>query len=149
MYSYNKNLSYYFNLLPPHEQLKEINEMITCFSTHTHSRHQSRMNFTKVMRLKSIKKDILSRMHVHEKIVIFCICVRYLSMGVFFLFIIRTNDHLFLLKCNILCHHILLRRYLCKYFIVFDHHSLLQRRLCEYFIFVKHLSILSLQIITN
>lgn len=66
MYSYNKNLSYYFNLLPPHEQFKEINELITCFFKHTYPRHESRMNFTKVMSLKSIRKDMLSRTHVHE-----------------------------------------------------------------------------------
>ena len=64
MQSYNKNISYYFNLLLPHEQLKEINELITHFSKHTHHRHDFRMNNFKIMSLKKIKKDI-SRMNVH------------------------------------------------------------------------------------
>ena len=62
MHTYNKNISYYFNLLSTHEQLKEINELITYFSKHTHSRHDFRGSYSKMMSLKNTKKDIMSRM---------------------------------------------------------------------------------------
>ena len=67
MHTYNKNISYHFDLLSPHEQLKEINELITYFSKHTHSRHDFRESYSKTMSLKNIKKDILSRMHAQCK----------------------------------------------------------------------------------
>ena len=63
MHTHNKKISYYFNLLSPHEQLKEINELITYFSKHTHRRHDFRGSYSKIMSLKNMKKDILSRMH--------------------------------------------------------------------------------------
>ena len=56
MHTYNKKISYYFNLLSPHEQLKEINELITYFSKHTHRRHDFRESYSKKMSLKNIKK---------------------------------------------------------------------------------------------
>ena len=63
MHTYNKNISYYFNYLSPHEQFKEINEWITYFSKHTHLRHDFRGSYSKIMSLKNVKKDILSRLH--------------------------------------------------------------------------------------
>ena len=63
MHTCNKNISYYLNSLSPHEQIKEINELITYFSKQTHRLHDFRINYSKKMSLKSIKKDILSRMH--------------------------------------------------------------------------------------
>ena len=67
MHTYNKNISYYFNLLSPYEQHKEINELVTYFSKHTHRRHNFRGSYSKIMSLENIKKDIMSRMHVRCK----------------------------------------------------------------------------------
>ena len=64
MHTHNKNISYYFNLLSPYEQLKEINELITYFPKHTHRRHNFRGSYSKIISLKNIKKDIMLRMHV-------------------------------------------------------------------------------------
>ena len=66
MHVYNKKISYYFNLLSPHEQLKEINELIT-FSKRTHSRHDFTGSYSKIMSLRNMKKDILSRIHTQCK----------------------------------------------------------------------------------
>ena len=67
MHIYNRNIGYYFNLLSPHEKLKEINELITFFSKHTHRHHDFRGSSPEIMSLKHIKKEILSRMHAHCK----------------------------------------------------------------------------------
>ena len=57
MCHYN-NLSYYSNLLPPHEQIKEINNLVMYFSKYAHRRHEYRMNYAKIVSLKNIKKEI-------------------------------------------------------------------------------------------
>ena len=55
MHTYNKSISYYFNLLSPHEQLKEINELITYFSKHTQSsRFQG--SYSKITSLKTLRR---------------------------------------------------------------------------------------------
>ena len=70
MRTYNKNISHYFNYLSPHEQLKEINELITYFTNHKHHHHNFRANYSKIMSLKSIKKDILSRIQNNPQITV-------------------------------------------------------------------------------
>ena len=62
MHTYNKNISYYFNLLSQHELLKDINKLITYFSKHIHTRHDFRGSYSKIMSLKNFKNDIMSRM---------------------------------------------------------------------------------------
>ena len=56
MHIYNKNISYYLNLLSPHEQLKEINALISYFSKHTHSRHDFRGSYSKITSLKTLRR---------------------------------------------------------------------------------------------
>ena len=64
MHTFNSNLHYYFEYLPPHEQLKEINKMIAYFSKNASCYHNNKKNtLSKIVSLKDIKKDILSRMH--------------------------------------------------------------------------------------
>ena len=67
---YYNNLSYYFNLLPPHEQIKEINNLVMYFSKYAHRRHEYRMNYAKIVSLKNIKKEILSRMYACEYVLL-------------------------------------------------------------------------------
>ena len=63
MHTSNGNLNYYFEYLSPHEQLKEINEMIAYFSKNARCYHNKKSTFSKLLSLEDIKKDILSRMH--------------------------------------------------------------------------------------
>ena len=63
MHTFNKNLNYYFEYLSPHEQFKEINEMIAYFTKNAHCYHNTKNTLSKIVSLKDIKKDILSRIH--------------------------------------------------------------------------------------
>ena len=62
-HTFNKNLNYYFEYLSPHEQLKELNEMVAYFSKKARCYHNTKNTLSKIVSLKDMKKDILSRMH--------------------------------------------------------------------------------------
>lgn len=59
----NQNIRHYFNYLSPKEQIKEIDDLIAYFSKDLNKRVNFRHNYSKMMSLKSIKKDIISRMN--------------------------------------------------------------------------------------
>ena len=63
MHTFNTNLNYYFEYLSPHEQLKEINKMVAYFSKNARCYHNTKNTLSKIVSLKDIKKDILSRIN--------------------------------------------------------------------------------------
>ena len=57
----NQNISHYFNYLSPQEQIKEINDLIAFSKKDVNRRIDFRQNYSKIMSLKNIKREIQSK----------------------------------------------------------------------------------------
>ena len=58
----NQNISHYFNYLSPQEQIKELHDLIAYSSKDVNGRIISIHNYSKIVSLKNIKREIKSKM---------------------------------------------------------------------------------------